>query len=487
MGRETLLPERGRQRITVFRRVLCAAGFNSEQAPSGCGVAAECTAGFLARFQSVSNEMEEMDERFTRTTAVSAFVPSTLLPWALPHSTPRVDRCTGAWRFRRSMKRSLSRPLVAVTEVTPRCRTDAPMEPSAGREGFRGRTGLLLVNIGTPSSTSVPDVREYLRQFLGDDRVVDLQPRWVKRVLLRVLLATRPAKSAEAYANIWDAERGSPLLFYSEDLAAKLQTRLGARYQVAVGMQFGEPNLRTAMQHFRRQGVDRVVLAPMFPQYASSTTGSAVEMVYRAAAECYVTPYVHTVPAFYDHPAYIETYARQIERHIGARGARTVEHLLISFHGVPESHCERTDDTGLMCMRREDCCAQLRHANRNCYRAQCFVTARLLAQQLQLDPAEYTVSFQSRLTAAGPEWIKPYTDVIIEALARERGIRRLAVVVPSFVADCLETLEEIGIEGRNSFLEAGGETYTLVPCVNASDEWAEAFVRILRDACWMEP
>ncbi|KAF6001127.1 Hem8p [Cyanidiococcus yangmingshanensis] len=167
---------------------------------------------------------------------------------------------------------------------------------------FQGRTGLILVNIGTPASLRVADVREYLRAFLGDDRVVDIRPRWLKALLLQILLLTRPAKSAEAYANIWDEQRGSPLLYYSEQLAAKLQERLGDAYAVAVGMQFGEPNLVSVMRDFRQRGIDRMIIVPLFPQYASSTTGSASEMAYRAASVLYTTPYLRIVPAFYDHP-----------------------------------------------------------------------------------------------------------------------------------------------------------------------------------------
>jgi ferrochelatase len=348
---------------------------------------------------------------------------------------------------------------------------------------FQGKTGLILVNIGTPASLNVADVREYLRAFLGDDRVVDIRPKWLKALLLEVLLLTRPAKSAEAYANIWDAKNGSPLLYYSKELAAKLQKRLGDGYAVAVGMQFGEPNLVSAMRDFRQRGIDRIIILPLFPQYASSTTGSASEMAYRAASVLYSTPYLHVVPAFYDHPAYIRSYARVIEQVIGPCGSRRVDHVLLSFHGVPETHCQRTDDTGLVCMRQEQCCGSLVQANRNCYRAQCFATARALAKELSLAPHEYTVSFQSRLTAAGPEWIKPYTDEMLAFLPKERGIRRLAVAIPSFVTDCLETLEEIGMEGRETFLHAGGEEFFLVPCLNDSHEWADSLLRIVEDSC----
>lgn len=349
---------------------------------------------------------------------------------------------------------------------------------------FRGRTGILLVNIGSPASLAVSDVREYLRQFLGDSRVIDLNPivKWL--VLNLFILRTRPKESAEAYGNIWDEERGSPLIFHSQDLADKLGQKLGEKYDVCVGMQYCEPSVTTGMTGMRARGVDRVVVMPMYPQYASSATGAAAEIVYKAAAKIYSTPYLHTVPAFFDHPAYIDAYAQIIGNVIGQRCSK-FDHLLMSFHGVPETHCERTDETGLLCNKQENCCATIVQANRNCYRAQSFATARRLAEKLDIPDGKYSIAFQSRLSAAGPEWIKPYTDFELEKIAKA-GIKRIAVVVPSFTADCLETLEEIGIRGEEEFIAAGGEQLTLIPCLNSSDVWVDAMVDILRDSCPMD-
>lgn len=349
---------------------------------------------------------------------------------------------------------------------------------------FRGRTGILLVNIGSPASLAVSDVREYLRQFLGDSRVIDLNPivKWI--VLNLFILRTRPKESAEAYGNIWDEERGSPLIFHSQDLADKLGRKLGEKYDVCIGMQYCEPSVTTAMTGMRARGVDRLVVMPMYPQYASSATGAAAEIVYKAAAKIYSTPYLHTVPAFFDHPAYIKAYAKIIGDVIG-QGCSKFDHLLMSFHGVPETHCERTDETGLLCNKQENCCATIVQANRNCYRAQSFATARRLAEKLDIPDGKYSIAFQSRLSAAGPEWIKPYTDFELEKIAKA-GIKRIAVVVPSFTADCLETLEEIGIRGEEEFIAAGGEQLTLIPCLNSSDVWVDAMVDILRDSCPMD-
>lgn len=328
------------------------------------------------------------------------------------------------------------------------------------------------------------DVREYLRQFLGDPRVVDLNPFLKWFVLNLFILPKRPKESAEAYESIWDPVRGSPLLFHSKDLAKKLGGMLGEKYDVAVGMQYCEPNVYGVMERFRARGVDRVIVVPMYPQYASSSTGAAIEIVYKAAAKVYSTPYLHTVPAFFDHPAYIDSYADIIKGVIGDR-CENYDHLLMSFHGVPQKHCELTDETGLLCQKQENCCASVVQANRNCYRAQSFATARRIVDACKIPDGKYSIAFQSRLSAAGPVWIQPYTDYELVKLAKA-GVKKLAVVVPSFTADCLETLEEIGIRGKEDFIEAGGESLDLIPCLNSSDVWAKSMIEILKDSCPME-
>lgn len=327
-------------------------------------------------------------------------------------------------------------------------------------------------------------MREYLRQFLGDPRVIDLNPivKWF--VLNLFILPSRPKESAEAYSAVWDSERGSPLLYHSRDFAAKLQSLLGDKYDVAVGMQYCQPNVYNVMEQYRAKGVDRLIVVPMYPQYASSSTGAAIEIVYKAAAKVYSTPYLHTVPAFFDHPAYISAYAKIISRVVG-NGCAKFDHLLMSFHGVPQTHCERTDDTGLLCNKQENCCAQIVQANRNCYRAQSFATARRIAECCDIPEGRYSIAFQSRLSAAGPVWIQPYTDFEVVNLAKA-GVKRLAVVVPSFTMDCLETLEEIGIRAREDFIEAGGEELELIPCLNSDEEWAKGMIEILKDSCPME-
>eukprot|EP00871_Galdieria_phlegrea_P002132 jgi/Galph1/291/GphlegSOOS_G5135.1 len=361
--------------------------------------------------------------------------------------------------------------------------------PSQDLEGLaarnlrhRGKTGVLLINTGSPASLKVSDVREYLRKFLSDGRVVDLHPVLRFLVLNLFILRTRPKESAAAYANIWDQERGSPLVYHCEDMVTRLQRILGEEhYDILLAMQFSEPSIPNSILRFRQRGIDRIVLVPLFPQFASSSTGSCVEIAYREAARIYATPYLHVVPAFYDHDAYISAYAHTVQKHLG-ENLEKCDHLLMSFHGVPEKHCFQTDETGLHCLQFQECCSRLTQSNRNCYRAQAFETARLLAKKLNLPDLHYTVAFQSRLAAAGVEWIKPYTDKVIVELAK-KGIKRLGVVVPSFIADCLETLEEIGIRGKETFLEAGGKEFHLVPCLNSSHVWIDGLVKILKDSC----
>mmetsp|Transcript_90656 Transcript_90656/g.161420 ORF Transcript_90656/g.161420 Transcript_90656/m.161420 type:complete len:484 (-) Transcript_90656:161-1612(-) len=342
------------------------------------------------------------------------------------------------------------------------------------------KTGILLLNIGTPASTSVDDVREYLDKFLADDRVIEIQPALLKWLILQGLLISRPKSSAENYKKIWDPVRGSPLLFHSQDLAKALQEAMGDQFLVRIGMQYSAPTVDDSLKELAEAGVDNVVLVPMFPHYASGTTGSCLAGAYRTAAELYCTPFLSVLPPFYGHRLYVQAMRQNIQAVIGPKG-QDVDHTLFSFHGLPEEQCSRTDTTGTVCNKSPNCCAQLTIANRNCYRAQCFETARLLAHELGLDEGKWSIGFQSRLTLRGAiQWIKPYTDEAFVELAK-RGVRKLAVAAPSFTADCVETLEELGITGREEFAEAGGEEIVLVPCLNSSDYWVSNLDKILRE------
>lgn len=302
--------------------------------------------------------------------------------------------------------------------------------------------GLLLLNLGTPDAPTTPAVRRYLAEFLSDPRVVDIHP--VARALLLhlVILRVRPARSAHAYRAIWDDQRGSPLLFHTRDLAAGVAAKLGADWRVEVAMRYGSPSIAAALDALR--DVERIVLLPLFPQYASSSTGTAVERVWQLAARAWNVPAIDVVPAFHAEPGFLAAFAA-VARPV--LEATRPDHVLLSFHGLPERHILRGDP----------------------YKEHCLATARALADRLGL--AEHSVSFQSRLGRT--PWIAPFTDVVIDELARA-GKKRLVVLCPAFVADCLETLEEIGIRARAQFRAAGGEELALVPSLNATPPWIDA-------------
>jgi ferrochelatase len=333
--------------------------------------------------------------------------------------------------------------------------------------------GVLLVNLGTPDAPQAPEVRRYLRQFLSDPRVLDISAigRWL--LLNLIILPRRPARSAEAYRKIWGAD-GSPLLTHSRALCDQLRVAL-PDLQVELAMRYGNPSIRAGLTALRDRGCDRIVVFPLYPQYAASSTGSTVEAVYREAAGLWNTPYLSVVPPFYDDPGFIAAFAE-----VGAPVLAELrpDHVLYSFHGLPERHMHKSDVSGQHCLRRDDCCAQIVAANRHCYRAQCHATAAALTARLGLDPASTSLSFQSRLGRA--VWIRPYTDIVLPELAR-RGVKRVAVFCPAFVADCLETLEEIGMRAEADFKAAGGEALRLVPSLNAHPAWVRSAAALIRE------
>jgi ferrochelatase len=335
-------------------------------------------------------------------------------------------------------------------------------------------TGLLLVNLGTPDEPTTSAVRRYLRQFLSDPRVLDMSAlgRWL--LLNLVILPRRPAQSAHAYRQIWDASRGSPLLSHSQDLAAAVALRLGAPWKVELAMRYGSPSIEAGLAALRKAEVDRVIVLPLFPHYASSSTGSAVEEVFRIAGAAWNVVPIEVVPAFWDDDGFLDAFAEVARPRIDELRA---DHVLFSFHGLPERQIVKSDESGAHCLHAATCCDDPGARLQWCYRAQSFATARLLAARLGLADGGFTTSFQSRLGRT--PWIKPYTDVVLEELAA-RGVKRLAVMCPAFVADCLETLEEIGIRARAQWKAAGGEELALVPSLNASPRWADAVVALAR-------
>lgn len=325
--------------------------------------------------------------------------------------------------------------------------------------------GILLVNLGTPASTRVADVRAYLGEFLTDPYVIDLP--WVLRQLIvrAFILPTRPRRSAEAYASIWNAAgpgTGSPLLHYSLKLLDALRTRLPAT-PCELAMRYGEPGLDRGIAALIDRGSTELLLICLYPQHADSTRETTIRAV-RERLPAGIR--LNVQPPFYDDPAYLDAQAETIRRHLPARW----DHLLLSYHGLPERHLTRADPTGSHCLATPTCCETASAAHATCYRHQVRVTSRALAQRLGLADGQWSESYQSRLGRL--PWLAPYTDEVLRALPG-RGIRHLAVACPAFVADNLETLEEIGITGRQQFLAAGGESFTLIPCLNDDPSWVD--------------
>ncbi len=333
-------------------------------------------------------------------------------------------------------------------------------------------TGILLVNLGTPDGPEPEPVRRYLREFLSDPRVVDIHPIARKALLELVILPRRPARSSAAYKKVW-MEEGSPLLVHSSALAKAVAKRL-PEHRVELAMRYGNPSLVSGMTALREAGCDRIVVFPLYPQYASSSTGSTLEAIYAIAAQTSPRPDLVVVPPFYSAAGFIDAFA-----HVGTPVLRELEpdHVLMSFHGLPERHLRKADPGGVHCLASESCCDRVEWINHDCYRAQCFATARALAAKLHLPQDRYTVCFQSRLGRT--PWIRPFTDEVLVELPR-KGVKRLAVFCPAFVADCLETLEEIGIRAKADFLAAGGEELRLVPSLNSEPVWVDAVVGLLR-------
>ena len=333
--------------------------------------------------------------------------------------------------------------------------------------------GLLLINLGSPDAPTTPAVRRYLREFLSDPRVIDVNPIGRAALLYGVILPFRPAKSAEAYRKVW-SEDGSPLLVHGRALTREVAARLGDGWQVELAMRYGQPSIAAVLERLRTAAIDRIVVLPLYPQYAASSTGSSLEEVFRVAGERWVVPSLAVVPPFYDDAGFLDAFA-DVARPVLAEDR--YDHVLQSFHGLPERQVKKTDDSGKVCLASADCCDRIGVANRNCYRAQCYATARGIATRLGLGETDWSVSFQSRLGRT--PWIQPYTDVVLPELAAA-GKKKIAVLCPAFVADCLETLEEIGIRLREQFAGLGGERLTLVPSLNSSPRWADAVCDLAR-------
>ena len=329
----------------------------------------------------------------------------------------------------------------------------------------KAKTGVLLVNLGTPDSTETADVRRYLREFLMDGRVIDIPflNRWM---LVNLIIAPfRAPKSAAEYRKVWE-ERGSPLLFHTEDLKAKLIQKLDpAQYVVAMGMRYQNPSIEKALDELMAQKVSKIIVLPLFPQYASATNGSVNDKVMEIVRTWQIIPEIHFIANFLEHPLFLDAWTE-----LGQEALQAPEYdkYVFSYHGLPErqiykgsvdNHCQLGS-----------CCDSYGEKNQFCYRAQCFHTTRLLADRLGLPQDKVMTCFQSRL--GKDPWVKPYTEDTVKELA-EQGIKRVLVFSPAFVADCLETTVEVGQEYKHQFEELGGEHWELVPSLNSRDTWVD--------------
>ena len=327
------------------------------------------------------------------------------------------------------------------------------------------KNGLLLINLGTPDNSSTTAVRHYLREFLADKRVICLPAPLRYLLLYCFILPFRSRRSAHAYQMIW-TPNGSPLLFHSKQLVDKLQHRLGAQCKVVLGMRYGNPSLTEALQQL--QQCETITILPLYPQYSSAATGSSIEKVLELLTKHTIIPSIKVIRDFHSHPSFIDAQAALIKPHLADH-----DYLLFSYHGIPEIHLQKGGCT-LVC---QTTCPPTHPIDKGCYRAQCIQTTSLVATSLGLTKRQHGTAFQSRLGKT--PWIKPYTEEILADLYSQ-GIRRIAVVCPSFVADCLETLEEIGIRLKEQWIKMGGEQLTLIPCLNDSEPWLDALITITR-------
>lgn len=320
------------------------------------------------------------------------------------------------------------------------------------------KRAVLLVNLGSPDSTAVPDVRRYLREFLGDERVLDLPAaaRWL--LLEGIILRTRPKKSAHAYAEIW-SEQGSPLIVISQSVRDKLAAQLGNAAPVYLAMRYGQPSIASVIAQMAADKVEEVLLFPQYPHYAMSSWETLVVKVYEEAARLAPKLRVTSVQPFFADPDYIEALYAVTAPYL----QRPHDHLLFSYHGIPERHLRKADSSKAHCMTVPDCCNTCSAVQATCYRAQVMATTRALVARAGLSPEKFSVCFQSRL--AGEPWLTPFTDHELDRLPRE-GRKHLLVICPAFVADCLETLEEIRGQGKETFMNAGGESFEQIPCLN---------------------
>jgi protoporphyrin/coproporphyrin ferrochelatase len=329
------------------------------------------------------------------------------------------------------------------------------------------KKGVLLVNLGTPDSPETKDVRKYLDEFLMDARVIDVNPVLRTFLVKGVIVPFRSPKSAKLYKEIWDDKTGSPLLHYSKLQHQLLADRLGDDYQVELAMRYQSPSIESALDRLKASLVESIQVIALFPQYASASTGSVYEKVMSIVGKWQTIPALSFINSFHDNELMIETFADNGHQY----NPETFDHILFSFHGLPQRQLIKCDHTGNYCLKTDGCCDTLNDINKFCYSAQSHHTARLIAEKLNIPKEKYTICFQSRL--GNDPWVQPYTSEIIAKLANE-GKKRLLVFCPAFVADCLETVYEVTEEYGGEFKALGGEHVQLVESLNDSPKWIDA-------------
>ncbi len=342
------------------------------------------------------------------------------------------------------------------------------LRAAVGCKLMKKNTGVLLVNLGTPDSPSVSDVRSYLSQFLNDPRVIDI-PWLLRKILVNLIIVPfRAPKSAKIYKKLWTPQ-GSPLLYYSQQAQGLLQEQLGNDFEVHLAMRYKNPSIPAVLEKMRKLNYKRIIVLPMFPQYASASTGSAIEEVMRVMKSWWVVPEIKFVSQYYDHPRYIDAFvARGSKYHL-----KEYDHVLFSYHGLPERQVDKVYDESLCA--DHDCEKEITDENKYCYKATSYATTRLIASRLGIPEEKYTVCFQSRLDK---KWLTPFSDEVVKECAK-KGMKKILVFSPAFTADCLETIIEIGDEYQEIFHEHGGEKVQLVESLNDHPIWIQCLKELV--------
>jgi ferrochelatase len=326
------------------------------------------------------------------------------------------------------------------------------------------KRGVILMNLGSPDSTEVKDVKKYLSQFLMDERVIDY-PYLLRKILVDgIIVPTRSPKSAEAYKTIWTKD-GSPLVVFTKQLQQTLQQRVSVPVEIA--MRYGNPTIESAYSNLLKiiPDLEEVIAVPLYPHYAMSSYETAVEYAKKIYAKNGYSFKLNFIKPYYNEENYIDALSEIIRPYL----QKDYDQILFSYHGVPGRHIRKSDPTGKHCLKMNDCCNTPSPAHATCYRHQVFATTKLVADKLSIPANKFSISFQSRL---GKGWLQPFTDIRLEEMPKE-GIKKLLIVCPAFVSDCLETLEEIAIRGKETFIQAGGETYEMIPCLNTNPLWVK--------------